>query len=785
MRSLRNQILLLCVGIVVVTSLAILTSFWVNTSQYTREQVDQTIQKATDAFTQLLTTREAQLITSAQLLTSDFGFKQAVATRDVPTINSALFNHSARVDADLMFLTNLDGLLRASTNPQLIPDQYFAHPRLIEAAAEQGGAVSFVRIVDELYQIVILPVRAPIPIAFVGVGFKLDNQIADELKVLTNLEVSFVINGETGTNIISTLDDAQVDAAIGASTTLDPLFGLPFAPRQAFASRNYELQGDELRLGRAVLSANLTSAYQSSQMLRNEISLITLAILLLAVAGSVVLARNIANPLKQLIDVAQKMARGDYSSLLAIPTRTAEISTLFKAFSSMEKDIREREVKITFQAQHDNLTGLLNRVTLMDKLAQDFILQQRPAVVISLNIRGFRNINDSFGQKTGDDCLIEVARRLEAFDDTLLASGAMHARLGADEYVSVLPLVDTVPAEQLCVALLTFLQRPLVINDLTVDLYFTAGYVEFPTLADTAEDLMRRSNIALERARKDLQPLRSYLPGEDEEHLLRLGIMNDLGSALRADDGQLFMCYQPKLHLESGRIDKLEALIRWRHPEQGFISPEMFVALAEKSTLITEMTDWVIATVIKQSAAWQETYPDLQIAINISAKDLEREELLPQVNTLLSQYGLSTNRLCFEMTERDMMLDPERAVELMTRFTSAGFDLSVDDYGIGHSSLSRIKQMPITEIKIDRSFITYLDTSAGDQIIVRSTIDLGHGFKLKVIAEGVESAAAQTLLHNMGCDYIQGYHLSRPLEAQQVDDFMRQFSQNQAALAGS
>ncbi|MCB1646726.1 MAG: EAL domain-containing protein [Pseudomonadales bacterium] len=772
MNRLRTKILLLCVGVVLLTSVVILTSFWINTSRFTGEQVDQTIEAATRTFSQLLETRETQLITSAELLTADFGFKQAVATQDAPTINSALFNHSARVDADLMFLTDLRGDLKATTHPELQPGESFPHPELIRSAADDGGAVSFVRVADDLYQIVILPVRAPRPIAFAGVGFKLDEQIAAELKTLTNLEVTFDINGKHGKHLISTLPDAQLKAALNAAPVVSEYFGLPFITDQQFVSRKTALTGAEPDLGDAILSANLAATTRGYDALRNSIAIISVVILLLSLLGSLILARNLVDPLNRLVTIALEMARGNYDKLLEGRSTTTEINLLFSAFTSMASDIRDREKRIRFQAEHDPLTGLLNRNTLLEKLSARLEKKPGAQLLVAVNIRGFRNINDSFGPQLGDLCLQTIAERLESFD----AIDALHCRLGADEYISVLPLQSADSSPDIIEHLREVLEQKLKIQDITLNLQFTIGYALYPDNGERAQSLLRRATIAVDKARQTTQAIHAYVNGEDESHLKSLAIMNDLKSAIAGDDGQLYMCYQPKMHLERQSIEKMEALIRWKHPVDGFVSPELFIALAEKSTLITELTDWVIERVIKDCVGWQDRYPSLQVAINISSKDLEREELLPNVRTLLQKYALTPEHLCFEMTERDMMADPDHAIELMSRFTREGFDLSVDDYGIGHSSLSKLKQMPVTEIKIDKSFVQNLETSESDRIIVKSTIDLGHSFGLGVIAEGVETEAASGLLRDMGCDYIQGYFLSRPLEVSQIDQFMEPYA---------
>jgi len=771
MRSLRNQILFLCVGVVLATSLATLIAFSFNTSQYSRSQIDQKMNAATITFHELLDNRESQLKISASLLTADFGFKQAVATRDSATINSVLYNHGKRAQADLMILTDLKGIIRASTHPELITGKHFPYASLIQAAAfMQDGAVSFMELNGSLYQIALVPVNAPRPIAFTGVGFKLDLAIAQELKALTNLEVTFLTHNSSSRKIkrtITTLPKEGLSQALNAEHEITLDFGLFLPNKTSYISRKVELEGVQSNLGSAVLSIDLFDAFSSHRNLKNKISFISMSIFIIAIAGSLVLAENVSNPLKKLVLIAEKITAGRYDDNFDEKSQTREIQTLFNAFSAMGASIRLREERITYQAEHDSLTNLFNRSALLRNIDENFTRVQKPYVTISLNIRGFRGINDSFGQGIGDSILRSVASRLTSYK----SGDAFSARLSADEFVIAID-IQAQSVENLAQELIDHLHEPIVIDRLTFNVHFSAGYAIYPQHGEDSETLMRRSAIALDKSRHAQLTLRCYEVGEDEEHLDQLAILNDLKTALASDDGQLHMNYQPKLNLKNWKVDKLEALIRWQHPDRGFISPELFIALAEQSALIADITDWVIQAVITQAAEWRQRYPELQVAINISSQDLERTELLPMIESLLTRTELPTHVICLEMTERDMMSNPDRAEELMKKFQAAGFELSIDDYGIGQSSLSKLKQMPVDEIKIDKAFITHLDSSEADQIIVKSTIELGHNFGLKVIAEGVESKGAQDILSDLGCDYIQGYFLSRPLKPEDFDGWM-------------
>lgn len=751
-----------------ITSTTILGIFWLNASNYTRERVDGEFAVAIDTFRQQLDSRELQLINSAELLTSDFGFKQAVATRDAATINSVLFNHGNRVSADLMFLVGLDGLTTAATHAQLPAGEHFPFTRLVSETARTGGALSFVQLDDSLYQLVIVPVRAPTPIAFAGVGFELDESVVNELKSLTGLDVTVRLPDTD--RQITTLDPSDVRSALGADDEVSDWFGVPFSGASSFVSQSLALEGESGQTGQVVLTANLADAAEEFEELRDEIFIISIIILGLAISGSAILANNISNPLKNLVRAAMAMAQGNYDQDIDPRNRTEEVRTLFQAFNEMSHDIKAREERIVWQAEHDATTGLLTRNTLITIADEQVESNSVPFILAQLSVPGISNTADAFGPEVGDQYLKRISERLQEY----LGETANCARVGTQEIAWIQPIHGDIP--EMCRLLATELQRPLSVADLNLKPHVILGYARYPLHGNSGNDLYRRSSIALDRAIQEQMSIREYTEGEDEEHLTRLRIINDLKDALEVDDGQLYMVYQPKMNLSNGRVEKMEALIRWTHPEDGFVSPELFIALAEQSNLIIQLTDWVISTVIKQAAAWYSNFPDLQIAINVSSQDIERPELLPNVRALLSEHALPHHVVAFEMTERDMMSDADTAIELMSKFQADGFDLSVDDYGIGQSSLSRLKQMPISEIKIDKLFITHLDESESDQVIVRSTIELGHSFGLRVIAEGVENQTSQDLLQAFGCDYIQGYFLSRPIEADKVESWTRQFN---------
>ncbi|PIQ39767.1 MAG: GGDEF domain-containing protein, partial [Thalassolituus sp. CG17_big_fil_post_rev_8_21_14_2_50_53_8] len=269
-----------------------------------------------------------------------------------------------------------------------------------------------------------------------------------------------------------------------------------------------------------------------------------------------------------------------------------------------------------------------------------------------------------------------------------------------------------------------------------------------------------------------------YEDGMDQQHLQKLHILKSLKQALNDNDGQLQMYYQPQKNLLTGNVDKAEALIRWFHPQDGFIPPDVFIELAEQTGLICQLTDWVIAQVLEHVAVWRRNNIDLQVSINISAQDICRDGLTTLIEHKLQDLQLRPADICLEITERDMMLDEEKSLQQLQLLREHGFSISMDDYGIGYSALSKLARMPVDEIKIDKCFILNLAETHDDQIIVRSTLNMARELGLRVTAEGVENQASETWLKAAGCNYIQGYFLCRPMAFESIAGWLADFRQH-------
>ncbi|CAH9059058.1 hypothetical protein PSECIP111951_01997 [Pseudoalteromonas holothuriae] len=766
--SLKHRIITLCVGLVLLTAVASLVSFWWSTSHFNESQVQQDMQVAENVYQQYLKAKERLLMTAATVLTADFGFKQAVATRDADTISSVLYNHSQRIDADLMLLFDTRGQLISAnqSNIELPADT----PQLMKQLLAQGNSSTFMVISNKLYQVIVLPVKAPRTIAYSMVGFAIDATVAKELKELTGMEISFI----------------AVRTGLKATTMAEHPSHLPlleyidsqivdrwFSEDPVYLSAKLHLPGLVNNPINVVLSADLSEHYKEFDKLVLTVILLSFGTIVLGFITSGILANNLTTPLQQLTVMAKQFAQGNYLANISESRPSKEVCELVDAFQEMGEDIQTREKQIRFQARHDTLTGFYNRTAALDLLS-NYTEETGSYYLIAIDIKGLRHINDKLGPRVGDSCIQAVAQRIK--ESTHLLHG-FNARVGGDEFLSVVE-VKPDSTKQHCVEQLRLaLNQYYVIQKLEISLRFSVGVVQYPEQAQTPEDMIRRALIAVDAAAQDGHEVYYYQNGEDEAHLERLQIIDELKHALKNDSGQLFMAYQPKLNMGSGKIDKVEALIRWKRSNGQWVSPEFFIDLAEQSGLIVELTQWVVSTVVGQVGSWLHEGLTMKAAINVSAQDIANKEFFSHLERALAKHKVPANLITIELTERDMIENEEQGINALKALKSLGVMISLDDYGVGQTSLGRLKMLPIDELKLDKVFILKLNESHQDQCIVQSTISLGHQLGFSVVAEGVENAESLKLLKQMRCDYAQGYYLSRPLPAKEFLDWLGSYNE--------
>ena len=765
--SLRTRIVVFFAALLVlVQGLAFLV---VNTANYqiAKETIGQELDVGARIFLRLLDQQRDQLEQSASLLASEFGFRQAVGTNDTATIFSALTNHGARASASVMLLISLDQIVLADTLHPESHSQPFRFSHLTKAAAANGKASGIVTIDGRLYQLVVVPVNAPTTIAWVGVGFTIDDKTANDLKKLTALDVSFLSQrlGEPWQVNASTLPE-NIRAGLLPAVSLGAERGTielnlddqEYRARLALI----EMQGDTQIV--AVLQRSLADGIAPFKRVGSAFLLLAIVAIVLSVIGSILIARNITRPINELAGFARRIQGGDYVQKVEVAQK-GEIGALASSFNHMLEGIALREKENLRLAFEDHLTGLPNRAMFHDRLTQALMLAKRnrqPGGVMMLDLDRFKYVNDTLGHPVGDLVLKEVSVRLRG----VLRESDTVARLGGDEFAILLPSGNPERTRTVAHKIRQSLESPILAEGQPIDVGTSIGIVHYPEHGDDANVLLRRADIAMYAAKRAKSGFATYDMRLEEDRQDHLSLLGELRRAI--DQNELVLYYQPKFNFAKNTVTGMEALIRWQHPTRGTVSPADFIPFAEQTGNIRMITRWVIDSAIAQCGAWQAAGHPLKISINISARDLLDKELVPYVMAKLEEYGVAPGLICAELTESALMEDPKNARETLAQLHELGLKLSMDDYGTGYSSLAYIKDLSLDELKIDRAFISGMNNDPQNAAIVHSTIELGHRLGMSVVAEGVETDHELNALKQFGCDYAQGYHVCRPMRAGDV-----------------
>lgn len=427
--------------------------------------------------------------------------------------------------------------------------------------------------------------------------------------------------------------------------------------------------------------------------------------------------------------------------------------------------------QLKYLAAYDPLTGLPNRTQLMERLEMLFARPDKcgEIALMRVNIDGFEEINNSLSYQKGDELLRQFGRRLEA----TINGADMLARLDADEFAILFTTTGiSQRAPEIGRSIIQALQSPFVIDGLPLDVHASIGTALAPEHAANAEDLLRRADMAMRAAKRGGAGSAVYTAAIDQYDPRRLTLMGELSYAIDHDELSLF--YQPKVSLKTHRIVGVEALLRWNHPQRGMIPPDQFISLAEKSGSIQRLTHWVLRHTIGQLAAWRRAGYDFNVSLNLSVRNLIEPSFPKRVLSILESEEAAADGIIMEITESALMADPAKARNALMLLNRHGIRFSIDDFGTGYSSLAYLKHLPVSEIKIDRLFVSKLMTDPDDRIIVRSTIELGHNLGLSVTAEGVEDQQTWERLGALGCDEAQGYYLSRPLPIDELERWLRE-----------
>lgn len=774
MHSFRNRILILIIGLVVGTQIVTLVAVSARIGDDVRAQADDQLEAAGAVVGQLMAVRSAQLANAVSVLAADFGFREAVTSGDRATIVSAMDNQLGRIHADLALVLDPDGAALATTGIRGRVDER-AVARMMELRSASRERPSFVILGGRPYQFVVVPVRAPQLVAWVAMGFAVDDSVATEVRRLVGLEVAFITVAGNTRHVVAT----TLPAFSGSQRVVDSPHA-PHAPRTArtlsagttslliggeewlSVSRQLDPQDPMLQFMLLNPTRVVMKPFDEAQ---EAMLLIGGTALLFALVAGVLMGRSATQPVIELDAAARRIEGGDYGE--AVTVRGArEFERLAQTFNSMQQGISEREQQLKHLAYHDAVTGLPNLRKAELEIDQFAVIDDAPFAVVVIELSALEDVRATLGDTFFDATLGGIAACLQE----QLRDGTFVARIGPYSFMVLLRAEAVAQAARIAGRICDALRHGLDVDQVRVVLDGVAGVALAPEHGRSSADLLRRSLIAMRSAKQQEEPVARYTPGSDELFRRRLELSAALPEAI--EDGQVTLCYQPKVNMLTRQVVGAEALARWTHPQFGVVSPAEFVPLAERSGAIRDLTRHALHAGVQQLADWQARGLQVDLAVNISAADILDAELAPRLLADLRRAGVAPSRLILEITETAVMRDRVSAARHMELLRVAGIRFSIDDFGTGHSSLLLLQALPVDELKIDQQFVTDVDSNVDSAKIVHSTVELARALELKVVAEGIESEAVWNVLAGFGCHLAQGYHISRPLTPEAFLEFV-------------
>ena len=775
-RSLESRIVTLFLVLVVAVQLIGLLVIQRGIDNNARLSISSELNNGSKVFRRLLDQNAQSLRFGARLLARDTAFVAAIGNNDESdraTIESALVNSGRRIKAALTMLVSSERKISVSTNNSQAAALEKQVASMLDAAEASDGANGIAIVDHRPYQIVVMPVKAPITIGWIVMTFPIDRQLATDMREVSSLDTTVLTRDQQGKWL-------SVGSTFGGPTAqpvVDQLQALPAVPAGPFdlTLETGQYSARLLAIGQygdqtanVLLARSIDEATAEYSRLERWLIGLTLGGIFLSALAIVFTAKRIAQPISELADTAKRLEQGDYKGQIDT-SREDEIGALAHAFDSMREGIAKREQEIRRLAYWDTLTNLPNRaqfVLLLDDALVEAAKREESVFVLMMDLDRFKHVNDVMGHSFGDALLRQVAGRLQLLLANRRQSSAQVARLGGDEFAVLLPDSDLDAAQRMAAEILQALETPLSLEDQTVDIGAGLGIAGYPEHGNHGEALLSMAEVAMYAAKQRNDGAVVYDAAMDKSSEKSLSLLTELRNAIERNEFRLHV--QPKIMLDTGKVVGMESLVRWVHPERGNVFPDEFIPFAEQTGFIRVLTRWVMeksAELCHELAA--KGYP-LKVSVNLSTRDLLDQDLPAKFAETLARHKLAPSSFCLEITESAIMDDPVRAQNTLERLSAMGVDLSIDDFGTGYSSLAYLKRLPVNELKIDKSFVLNMENDVGDTKIVRSTIDLGHNMGLRVVAEGIESEAVWRLLAELGCDQGQGYFMSRPIPGDQL-----------------
>jgi len=766
-KSLQNKIFLFFVLLLLmVQAIAFWTLYSGNKNQEAAE-INNRLTTAKTIFTELFNRRLDYLAAFAETAAKDYGLKE-VFNDDTRSLLVALNNHRKRIDADLAMAISAEGTITGQLQRYFLDDARSKIKQGLERGTAfrftdwlESGQSSHLYIIDEaLYQLSLSPVTVGTKtLGWIAFGFQIDQRLAIEFMNITNLSTDFIIKYDGMWRLIasSANNEKSAEELVLAETVIQGII-----PEEYIATHSLITEFDEQELGVVMygLRANSVALLQKQWWRFLMLAALTL---LVSLTSAYLIAASISKPIKRLVAQAKVIASGDYNQTVTLNDNN-EIGQLADEFNQMQAAVLQREEAITHYGNHDPLTDLPNRNAL-NKTLKNYTQQQQHFVLLHLNLSRLKDVNDTLGHDVGDEVIKELARRLQALCQITNFKKLVH--LGADEFVL---LADHLNIDDTVAQIQAELEPAFDYQGISLQLQVRMGIAVSPDHSNDAKTLVQMADTALHHTRNTSKLVQVYQSELDVNTVDRLNLINDLKQAIPA--GELELHFQPKMCLKTKVVTHVEALVRWQHPNLGMVPPDDFIYIAEQTGQMKALTRWVFSTALAQFNTWRILGIHLNIAVNISAENLKEADFYQFICQSLKSANVPPEKVTLEVTESSVVEDPESAIKLLSEFKSYGMKISIDDYGTGYSSLAQLKQLPVHELKIDKSFVQRLEHDVDDQIIVRSTIELAHNMGLHVVAEGIEDEFSLNWLADHGCELAQGYFISRPKPAGELTSWL-------------
>jgi diguanylate cyclase (GGDEF)-like protein len=782
--SLSTRITTLFLALLVVLQLASFSAVRASLSEHAHSKLPDQLAVGERVLQHLLSQRAQRLSEGARLLASDTDFRAALRSNNTPDLVAALSLHGARIGASEAALLDTDLRLRASTSTHL-PELMALLQKLAEKQTDTLSASALTLLNGLPFQAVLVPVKEIVTttetVAWIIMALPLDKALSDEMRALSSLNLTLLTRGMSDQPWVSPLSGLPADstdvlatqrwtaAMTGSRMNSITAQGDELGVRASWLSRSATIVDGPAVL--ALMSLSVDDAVRLPQELQIALLVITLVSLLIFGFSSWFTARWVTRPLRWLSAAADRLGAGDYATPVLQSRRTDEVGHLSQAFERMRVNVATQQEEILKLAYWDSLTGLPNRTqfrdAVRDAVAQAALLNAsgnsvNSVAVIMLDLDRFKHVNDVLGYRFGDLLLSAVAERLSQHS---VRGDDLVARLGGDEFAVLLRRGNGELAASVAQRIEHSFTAPLILEEHKVDMGAGIGMACWPLHAADADTLLSRAEVAMYAAKRRGNGALMYHPSIDAGSAQTLSLLTELRQALVQNELRLYL--QPKLSLDSGVVVGAEALVRWQHPARGLVPPVQFIPFAEQTGFIRQMTIWIFEEAARH---WQMLHDDglrLVLSVNLSTRDLLDTELPQKFEALLVKHRVPAEAFCLEITESAIMDDPQRALGTLNGLSALGFKLSIDDFGTGYSSLAYLKKLPVDELKIDQSFVRNMETDSDDAKIVRSTIDLAHNLGLCVVAEGVENAQVWDMLRELNCDQAQGFHMGKPMPADQ------------------